>query len=292
MTGCRPARFERDLRSLGLPSIPVFGRYHYRKAMPRLAAHRHADAIEICFLARGRQIYEVGGQAFTLRGGDLFLTFPGENHGTGREPEEKGRLFWLVVLDPALTEDSLLGLPPDDSQALWRDLLRIRRHGRRQFPASSGTGSLLEALADAVHAPPTRLRRVLVANRVTGFLLSVLAAHAGAKQRASRPALSRVFAAISQSLDDPEELTISRIAAMAGLSTSRFQAKFKEITGIPPAEYVLRARITEAQRRLALPEASVTRVAHDLGFSSSQYFAVVFRRFTNQSPSEKLRKRK
>jgi AraC-like DNA-binding protein len=282
----RPERFQLDFRSLGMPSIPVFGRYHYQKAMPRLAPHRHAGAIEICFLARGRQIYEVGGKNFALRGGDLFLTFPGENHGTGREPEEKGRLFWLVVLDPRLTGNSLLGLPPCDSLALWQSLLRIRRKGSRHFPASPGTGALLESIADAAHAPQSRLRRVLVANRVTGFLLSVLAAHAGAEQRGSGAGLQKVFTAISQSLDDPQELTVPRLAGIAGLSASRFQAKFKEATGLPPAEYVLRARISEAKRRLALPGSSVTRIAHDLGFSSSQYFAVTFRRFTGRTPSE------
>jgi AraC-like DNA-binding protein len=75
------------------------------------------------------------------------------------------------------------------------------------------------------------------------------------------------------------------------LSSSRFQALFKQKTGIPPAEFALRARVAEAARRLALPGTDVTSVAFALGFSSSQYFSSVFKRFTNLSPSGVLRKR-
>ena len=83
---------------------------------------------------------------------------------------------------------------------------------------------------------------------------------------------------------------MTRLSEVAGLSPSGFQAAFKEETGIPPAEFALRARINEASRRLGRPEADVTSVAFDLGFSSSQYFASAFKRFTNIRPSSALQK--
>lgn len=69
------------------------------------------------------------------------------------------------------------------------------------------------------------------------------------------------------------------------MDTSRFKTRFKEEHGVPPAEYVLRARIEEARRRLAEPDAAVTDVAFALGFSSSQYFDSSFKRLTNLTPS-------
>lgn len=99
-----------------------------------------------------------------------------------------------------------------------------------------------------------------------------------------------VFSWIESHIESPDELTVARLAQVAGLSPSRFQAAFKQETGIPPAEFALRARITEAIRRLAQPGADVTSVAFSLGFSSSQYFASAFRRFTNMSPRKALRK--
>jgi AraC-like DNA-binding protein len=60
--------------------------------------------------------------------------------------------------------------------------------------------------------------------------------------------------------------------------------------GIPPAEYALRLRIAEARRRLVESGATVTQVATDLGFSSSQYFATSFKRLMNMTPREAARR--
>jgi AraC-like DNA-binding protein len=110
------------------------------------------------------------------------------------------------------------------------------------------------------------------------------------QERVSIIYLSLWNAWIESHIESPDELTVARLAQVAGLSPSRFQAAFKQETGIPPAEFALSARITEASRRLARPGADVTSVAFSLGFSSSQYFASAFRRFTNISPREALRK--
>jgi AraC-like DNA-binding protein len=56
--------------------------------------------------------------------------------------------------------------------------------------------------------------------------------------------------------------------------------------GCTPLELLTRLRVEEAARRLAAdPSLDVTRVALDLGFCSSQYFATVFRRTLGISPS-------
>jgi|GEM_PF-1865311 len=43
--------------------------------------------------------------------------------------------------------------------------------------------------------------------------------------------------------------------------------------------------VSAACSRLASPRSIITTVAHELGFSSSQYFVTVFRRFTGTTPS-------
>ena len=66
------------------------------------------------------------------------------------------------------------------------------------------------------------------------------------------------------------------------------EARFREELGMPPHEYILRRRIDRAAALLAAGRSSVTEVAYDLGFSSSQYFAMVFKRFTHRTPSQLL----
>jgi AraC-like DNA-binding protein len=51
-------------------------------------------------------------------------------------------------------------------------------------------------------------------------------------------------------------------------------------------DYITRRRIEESKKMLSQGEASVTDIAYALGFSSSQYFATVFKRITGQSPKQ------
>jgi AraC-like DNA-binding protein len=60
---------------------------------------------------------------------------------------------------------------------------------------------------------------------------------------------------------------------------------------MPPGEYLLRRKVRRAGELLAGGDVSVTEVAQALGFSSSQYFATVFRRYRHQRPSDLLRRR-
>jgi AraC-like DNA-binding protein len=74
------------------------------------------------------------------------------------------------------------------------------------------------------------------------------------------------------------------LAARAGLSVSRFRAKFREQMGMSAHEYVLRRKIDRAMQLLQASSRSITEIAHELAFSSSQYFATVFKRFTLRTP--------
>lgn len=277
-----------DLRKMGVPSVPILGRYNYTRAMPGLAAHQHSGAIEICYLVRGHQTYEVAGRRYSLRGGDVFLTFPGEKHGTGGEPEEKGLLYWLTLHAPAHTDGSLLGLSIPESKALWTALRRLTS---RHFPGTPDMKNRLDAVTDLAHRRFAPLSRLNVTHHLIGLLLAVLSSHAAATLPGKGRRFEPVFSWIESHLESPEDLTVECLAKVAGISASRFQAVFKKETGIPPAEFALRLRIAEASRRLARPGADVTSVAFSLGFSSSQYFASAFRRFTNMSPRAVLRKK-
>lgn len=276
-----PPRVLMHLRDFGIRSIPLLGYYNSAHANGALNVHRHLGAIEICYLVRGLQTFYVDSRRFCMQGGDVFMTFPDEEHSTGGEPIEKGQLYWLVLVNPSKTRGSLLGLPIKESRALWRALMRISRH--RHFPGTGEMKTHFDAITRMVHSPGTYFTRLAVGNRLIALLLEVLAAHNDSSD-GSRRQFENVLAHIESHLEQPDELVVEKLAVVAGLSTSRFKARFKEATGIPPAEFALRARIREAERRLAQRGATVTDVAYELGFSSSQYFASVFKRFTHNTP--------
>ncbi|MEY2907004.1 MAG: hypothetical protein RLZZ408_1475 [Verrucomicrobiota bacterium] len=264
----------------------MFGRYNYANAEDGLAEHSHPGAFEICYLVRGRQTYCIGKHSYNLRGGDVFLTKPDERHGTGGGPQEKGLLYWMIVLNPSHTGGSLLGLAERESRALWHEL---GKSSRRHFPGTPEMKTQLDAILTLLHGRGTPLKKTAVQNRIVAFLLELLSARerASAEQGADR--FAHVIAHMESNLAEPDKLTIDVLSAIAGLSPSRFKALFKEKLGIPPAEFALRLRIGEARRRLAAGDATVTGVALDLGFSSSQYFASSFKRLTRMTPREAMK---
>jgi AraC family L-rhamnose operon regulatory protein RhaS len=80
--------------------------------------------------------------------------------------------------------------------------------------------------------------------------------------------------------------TLESMARQCGLGRSRFTHYCYELTNMPPLEYLNRCRIERACRILSIHhEKTITDVAFECGFSSSQYFATVFRRHLGMAPN-------
>ncbi|WP_428406830.1 helix-turn-helix domain-containing protein [Hyphococcus sp.] len=83
-----------------------------------------------------------------------------------------------------------------------------------------------------------------------------------------------------------EELTQADLARVAELSPHHFASAFRTSTGVAPHRYLTERRIARACELLARSEATVTTVAHALGFASHGHFSETFRRFVGVTPSE------
>jgi AraC-like DNA-binding protein len=272
------------LRNLGLPGFFMLGRYQYTASRLGLLPHSHRDAIEICFLERGEQTYRVGGRIYRLRGNDQFFTRPGEVHDTANLPQERGILYWIILrLEPSR---QILGLASGPSARLKRELLKMpTRHFRAHPNCASLLGQMFELagarrrarISDATSYRQLRLQALLL----DYLTLTIEASHRGVKGSAT-PLMQRVLHYIEKHLNEP--VHVPRLAEIARLSESRFKTRFKREIGVPPAEFWLRQKIEQAA--ILLKNRNVTEVAYELGFSSSQYFATVFKRYTLISPSQ------
>jgi AraC-like DNA-binding protein len=269
-------------RDFPLPGLVLFGRFQHAVSSPALGPHAHAGEMEICFLERGEQTFRVKGRSHRLRGHDQFFTLPDEVHDTAELPEERGTLYWLIL--NLKRSRKFLGLSGRSALELQRQLLRMPT---RHFRAHPGCARLLARLTDLLlerrrhprtFAPYHELR--LQSLLLEYLTLSVAASHQGAQGTAS-PLMRRVLHHIERHLGDP--VHVPRLVQVARLSESRFKSRFKAEIGVPPAEYWLRQKIERATGLLRTHR--VTEVAHALGFSSSQYFATAFKRYTLASPS-------
>ena len=79
-------------------------------------------------------------------------------------------------------------------------------------------------------------------------------------------------------------LTLNRLARDAGLSPYHFLRTFERLTGVTPHQYVRRARLREAAKRLVAETGTVLDIALDCGFGDVSNFNRAFRTEFGRSP--------
>jgi AraC family transcriptional regulator len=95
--------------------------------------------------------------------------------------------------------------------------------------------------------------------------------------------LRRVVEYIHENLT--EDLPLSKLAAVAGLSQYRFSHNFKLATGIAPHQFIIRERMELAKRMLRETNMSVIAIAYAVGCGNPSRFTLLFHRTTGITPS-------
>jgi len=95
-----------------------------------------------------------------------------------------------------------------------------------------------------------------------------------------------------RTLDDHpiEPWTLYDLGRLCGLSPNHLIKLFKAETGESPYRYLLKRRLERAKELLGRAEFSITSIAFESGFRSSQHFAKIFRQEMGVSASEYRRK--
>ncbi len=100
--------------------------------------------------------------------------------------------------------------------------------------------------------------------------------------------LNRVLAFVEANVT--EDLYVSKLAAVAGMSPFYFCRAFKQSTGITPHRYVLQRRMEQAKRLLEQRSGHLVDVAHQVGFTDQSQFTRVFHKIVGKTPSEYRKK--
>lgn len=154
----------------------------------------------------------------------------------------------------------------------------------RVIPSGSSRWPLWDELRRTFRLEDGPLTSASRRHAIAGLLLALVVDLAANAEQGPSPAIAQAVTWMHQHAD--QAIVLAELAQLVGLGRSRFAQRFKLETGYTPADYSSRLRVLQAQRLLRDEERSVTDVALDLGFSSSQYFAATFRRYTGMTPTE------
>ncbi|MCV7401702.1 helix-turn-helix transcriptional regulator [Mycobacterium fragae] len=83
-----------------------------------------------------------------------------------------------------------------------------------------------------------------------------------------------------------DDVGLTEVANVVGLSTARLAALFREGTGEPPHRWLMNRRFARALELLGERSLSISEIAYQCGFASSQHLATVTRRKLAITPTE------
>ncbi|QGY46502.1 helix-turn-helix domain-containing protein [Maribellus comscasis] len=89
-----------------------------------------------------------------------------------------------------------------------------------------------------------------------------------------------------------QSISQQEIARSAGMGYSLFRKKFKEYTGVSPAQYQIQLKINKAKDLLIVSDKPLKNISHNLGFDTFDYFCRQFKQKTGFTPSEFREKNK
>lgn len=240
--------------------------------------HSHKSH-ELYFLISGQRRYFVGHSVYEIAPGNLVFIPRDMLHRTtapGRRGYERYVVnffenqlhsFIELVGRPAfeqLLQSGCVQLPGNISRQVQRDLNQIEQALTRSDPLCAAT---------AVHL----LQDVLLCALLHGKPVLPCTGESADK-------IQYVARYISENYTDA--LSLHDAAQMAHMEDTYFSRRFKNLTGFGFHEYLTQTRLLAARQMLDEDILSVGEIAEHCGFSSSNYFGDVFRRWQGASPSQ------
>lgn len=257
----------------------------------------HNEGIEVTFVTRGHVDFATDDAQQDLHRGWLTVTRPWQRHRLGAPHVSACTLGWFVLDVGALRPNqpwswpSWLPLPGDQLRSLSE---RLRRHERAVWPASSALVGAFDRLERTMRGQQGQpLPRVAIGISEVLLELSELPAcddpDPDPCYSSSARTVEVFLANLRHQLDEP--WTVDAMARSCGLGRTRFIHYCRQAVNAAPLDYLKGLRVDRALELLMKTDRSVADISYACGFSSSQYFATVFKQQFHRSPTTARRLR-
>jgi AraC-like DNA-binding protein len=238
----------------------------------RAFAEQHTET-SIAAVTHGSFQYRSTTGRAMLTPGSLLLGNAGACFECGHEHAAGDRCL-AFHFAPAYFESVAAGVPGARSAGFSR-------------PSLPPTERLVPLLAEAALARDEHDAFALeeIAVRLAGAAVGLLAERATTRRPTLRDErrITRTVRHIERHADEP--LTLSRLAQEAAMSPYHFLRTFRDVTGLTPHRFILRARMYRAALRLRQSDDAVSAIAYECGFNDLATFNRRFARVMGATPT-------
>lgn len=260
-----------------VPELTMLG-YDDTKHAIELKEHKHSGSYEFVYVERGRASWAVGGETFDTKGGEIFITKPDEWHKGSYDIIEPCR-FWWLTLQTANQMESFLRLPDEEAATLLARLENLPRIIHLGTAAREPFQMMLHAFQKRPILAALKCRTAIVQLLL---LLSSKPNLPQASEEESFELLHQVIDGLPHRLG--RSLRVEQLAQEAGMSISYFYKIFQQQTGHSPRDYIEKLKMEEACNQLMDSSHTVTHIALELGYATSQHFSTAFKKLKGRTP--------
>ncbi len=270
---------------IGMPIVSHCG-FEIAHGVRKLDPHHHQGP-EIVFLIEGEMRWNFSdGKTLIQRGGMSHFLKAGVSHFPHKSKQTPCHQAW-IVLKP-LEGTSLEGtvFEPDELKSVYGIISNLSGTTRNMDRRLTDDIIEFSMLAKEFKSSPNPLLKSKLRAMICQILLRATAStqtpDRGDKSEKEVIRLAKEY--LDKNLSRP--LEVEDLAGHLGYSGTWILKIFRNAVGVPPAQYLRRRRIEKAQSLLQDRKLSITDIAFRCGFSSSQHFSQVFRKYTGQTPRQ------
>lgn len=253
------------------------------------------EGIEVTFVTQGRVGFATTQEEHELQRGFVSVTRPWQRHRVGTPNVTACNLGWFVLDVGALrpnqpwTWPAWLPLPDADLRRLSE---RLRGGERSVWAAGPALMSALDRLERTMrgqhgHTLPRLAIGLSEVLLEISDLLERDEQDTDAYYSSSARAVDVFLADLGNRLADP--WTVDSMAEECGLGRTRFTHYCRLVVNASPLDYLNGLRADRALELLETTDRTVADIAYSCGFTSSQYFATVFKQQFGRTPSSARR---
>ena len=243
--------------------------------------------LRLYYVLEGRFEWHINHQSYIFYPGDVALILPGTPFGSDNGVLEIGSFTWiqlaLQILDNGhIKPGKWSGLSESEGAAIGKTLLLNPLPVLSKF---TEVGKMLKYIHVELFGHEVGYQ-ACINHQIDELLIQV--ARKMTSQTHSARDFPKTFMHLEAVLrqDLAHQWTVEEMAALVGMGTTLFTEKVKSYSGFSPINYLINIRISEAIKLLKRPEITVTDIALDTGFYSSQHFSTTFKKLTGYRPSE------